>query len=147
MEPAPTLLTLPKFNIQRVFLSDVANVKKPIDVLVCIKEFKDVENYTPTENKPPHKRHIQVIDDSKSEIRATFWGYNAVDAIREEFLNKVVAFKGVIPTEGNGQLFLSITPGTRIVIQPEVDGAAYLEAWFDGYNARGAITTISQIPT
>lgn len=79
--------------------------RKPIDVIVAVEEINDfLDDYHPIENKPPVLRNMVVIDDSNFRIRLTLWGYRAMDSGVEEFQNKIVAFKGIVPTQFEGEL-------------------------------------------
>lgn len=108
IEPAPAVLTVPKLNLNRVMLCNVQNeqyYRKPIDVIVAVEEINDfLDDYHPIENKPPVLRNMVVIDDSNFRIRLTLWGYRAMDSGVEEFQNKIVAFKGIVPTQFEGEL-------------------------------------------
>uniref|UniRef100_A0A8R1HT67 Replication protein A subunit n=1 Tax=Caenorhabditis japonica TaxID=281687 RepID=A0A8R1HT67_CAEJA len=132
VEAGGELLAAPKLNLKRVHLSEIAgHCGNLIDVLVVVERMdQDATEFQSRQGKSLVKREMELIDETQALVKLTLWGDEAKKALVDDYLHKVVAFKGVIPKEFNGGYSLSTGSGTRIVPVPEIAGVAELYDWY-----------------
>ncbi|KAF1766612.1 hypothetical protein GCK72_006570 [Caenorhabditis remanei] len=140
------LLAAPKLNLRRVRLSEVAgHCGGLIDVLAVVDKMDDEPTeFTSRAGKTLVKREMELIDESSAMVRLTLWGEEATKADAQEYQQKVVAFKGVIPKEFNGGYTLGTGSGTRIILAPDIGGVADLYDWYHNTKPSAEVKMISQ---
>lgn len=77
---------------------------------------------------------MTVKDESGGDICVTMWGDRALYATVDDYKNRVIAFNGIIPSyfKLERKHYLSVTPATQIVANPNVDGALEMQNRFHG---------------
>uniref|UniRef100_A0A1I7TVX4 Replication protein A subunit n=1 Tax=Caenorhabditis tropicalis TaxID=1561998 RepID=A0A1I7TVX4_9PELO len=132
IEAGGELLAAPKLNLKRVPLGEIAgHCGDMIDILAIVEKMDpEATEFTSRAGKTLIKREMELIDESQASAKLTLWGEEATKANLDEYLQKVVAFKGVIPKEFNGGYSLSTGGGTRIISVPEIVGVAELYDWY-----------------
>lgn len=114
-------------------LLDLSNVdeKGIVDVIAIVKDVGELsDNVSQKTNRPVIKRELTLVDDTGHQTRLTLWG-NQAQSFSTTGSNPVIAFKGVTVSNFNGKS-LSAFGGSSYKLNPEVDRAFMLRAWFDG---------------
>lgn len=145
IEAGGELLAAPKLSLKRIKLSEIAShVGSMIDVLAVVERM-DAEptSFVSKQGKDLVKREMELIDESKVQVRLTLWGEDAKRAQAEDYLNKAVAFKGVIPREFNGGFSLGTGMGTRIIVVPQIDEVGPLYDWYTTEKPNAEVTLMS----
>ncbi|EGT31912.1 hypothetical protein CAEBREN_17155 [Caenorhabditis brenneri] len=130
VEPGGDVVAAPKLNLKRISLGEIAGHSgERIDVLAYVEKMdpKPTE-FTSKAGKTVVKRDMELIDESNRFVKLTLWGE---EAIKADYLHKVVAFKGVIPKKDfNGAYSLGTGYGARIIADPEISGVTELYEWY-----------------
>jgi replication factor A1 len=101
--------------------------------LGVVKEVGDVEDFTAKSQKSYSKREIVVVDNSEAQVRCTVWG-NAAKSW-EIGVDNIVILKSVKVSDFGGRS-LSMTFGSSVTPNPDIDQAFTLKGWYDAQGQR-----------
>ncbi|CAI2343742.1 unnamed protein product [Caenorhabditis sp. 36 PRJEB53466] len=146
IEAGGEVVAAPRLHIKRVPLSEIAGYcGQMIDVLVVVERIdQEPTRFTSKAGKELVKRELELIDESQAQARLTLWGDEAEKVIVDDYLQKVTAFKGVIPKEFNGGYSLSTGQGSRILAVPDIPGVSELYDWYMNQKPNIEVKLISQ---
>ncbi|KAF9335953.1 Replication factor A protein 1 [Podila minutissima] len=134
---APDNAHVPSVRYNFVNLANLSNIneKETVDIIAIIKEVGDyTNNISQKTNKPLQKRDLTLVDASGMSTRCTLWGATA-ETFNAGSANPVIAFKGVSVSNYGGKS-LNAFGGSTFKLNPEINEAFELRAWFDqqGHN-------------
>lgn len=146
IEAGGELLAAPKLILKRVKLGEIAGYAgQLIDVLVVVEKMDpEATEFTSKAGKSLIKREMELIDESGALVRLTLWGDEATKALVDDYVQKVIAFKGVIPREFNGGFSLGTGSATRIISVPEIAGVSELYDWYANVKPTTEVKMMSQ---
>ncbi|CAL2032706.1 unnamed protein product [Caenorhabditis brenneri] len=146
VEAGGDVVAAPKLHLKRISLGEIAgHCGEMIDVLAYVEKMDpEPTEFTSKAGKTLVKREMELIDESGAVVRLTLWGEEASKAPLEDYLHKVVAFKGVIPREFNGGYSLGTGFGSRVIAVPEISGVAELYEWYNTVKPTVDVKMISQ---
>lgn len=108
-----------------------------VDVIGVVKEYNDVQHIVAkTTQRQLTKRDLTLVDQSDWSIKVTLWGQLAENFDGQG--HPVVAFKGLRPSEYQGEKSVSSTSSTQMAMNPDIPECHALRGWFDsiGRNAQ-----------
>ncbi|XP_068206149.1 replication protein A 70 kDa DNA-binding subunit isoform X2 [Palaemon carinicauda] len=122
---------IPSMQYSFVPLNQLDQVSKDsvVDIIGVCKEALELSTVTQrTTGRELKKRDLQVIDDTKHEVRVTLWGTNAENF--DGSLQPVLAIKGAKVSDFNG-VSLSLLSSSSFQVNPDIMEAHKLKGWFD----------------
>lgn len=122
---------LPMMNFEFVKISDLEKCKNgsSADVIGVVKVANDVGTVIGKQSqKEVTKRDLLLVDQSGVAVKLTLWGDDAVNFNGLGY--PVVAVKGAKVSDFGGRS-LSVSGGSQLLINPDVNEAHILRGWFE----------------
>ncbi|CAD5228882.1 unnamed protein product [Bursaphelenchus okinawaensis] len=130
-------------KLNPISLSDIkVHPNECVDVLAAIDSVEEVSTVNAKDGRTLHKRSINLIDDTKTQVQLTLWEDDAHNFDYQ--VGDIIGLKGASVREFNGGFSLSVSKASiQIFPSPSSEATDELARWFQNERPNAEIARIS----